>query len=289
MYNLELRFRATTGAGALIFFLSFPFGKRQGNLSAPKSQRLLPFAIAMPIADPEIASDFRDKTKKSCIAIKGRDEKSLAICDFELRFPSPKYLQFCGISGDLAPLGGTAEIVSDCANFPDPPILAFFNFLAFFVFRFSLLFCAFFLSFLRILGVPRREKPLAFLGINPCFFQKSKDWRVGERGLFQNFILWVCGFGGFDCVKTNDRGVPPPLSFLSLFFWKKAGNTTKKTQGFFIPTEPHKKNPEKKGKNGQKTRNSFPCREKKKQGAPKKTRKGRTGPFLNVTPFQHSD
>ena len=61
---------------------------------------------------------------------------------------------------------------------PDPPILAFFDFLAFFVFRFSLVFCAFFLSFPRILGVPRREKHLLFLGKNPCFFQKSKDWRV---------------------------------------------------------------------------------------------------------------
>ena len=61
---------------------------------------------------------------------------------------------------------------------PDPPILAFFDFLAFFLFRFSLLFCAFFLSFPRILGVPRREKPLFFGGKTPCFFQKSKDWRV---------------------------------------------------------------------------------------------------------------
>ena len=47
-----------------------------------------------------------------------------------------------------------------------------------FVFRFSLLFLAFFLPFPRILGVPRREKPLLFLGKNPCFFQKSKVWRV---------------------------------------------------------------------------------------------------------------
>ena len=41
-----------------------------------------------------------------------------------------------------------------------------------------MLFCAFFLSFPRILGVPRREKTLAFLGKSPCFFQKSKGWRV---------------------------------------------------------------------------------------------------------------
>ena len=43
--------------------------KISGALSAPKSQRFLRFAIAMPIADPEIASDFRDKTKQCCIAI----------------------------------------------------------------------------------------------------------------------------------------------------------------------------------------------------------------------------
>ena len=65
-------------------------------------------------------------------------------------------------------------------GYPDPPILAFFDFLAFFVFRIPLLFCAFFLPFPRLLGVPRREKPLLFFffRIFPCFFQKSKGWRV---------------------------------------------------------------------------------------------------------------
>ena len=64
-------------------------------------------------------------------------------------------------------------------NYPDPPILAFFDFLAFFVFRFSLLFCAFFLPFPRILGVPRREKPLLFSGKTLAF---SKKARVGGSG-----------------------------------------------------------------------------------------------------------
>ena len=63
--------------------------------------------------------------------------------------------------------------------YPDPPILAFFDFLAFFVFRFSLLFCAFFLSFPRILGVPRREKTLAFWGKTLAF---SKKARIGGSG-----------------------------------------------------------------------------------------------------------
>ena len=42
-----------------------------------------------------------------------------------------------------------------CKN-PNPPILAFFVFLAFFVLRFSLLFCAFLLSFPRILRVRQK-------------------------------------------------------------------------------------------------------------------------------------
>ena len=59
--------------------------------------------------------------------------------------------------------------------YPDPPILAFFDFLAFFVFRFSLLFCAFFLSFPRIVGVPRREKkPCFFGGKKPLLFPKKQ-------------------------------------------------------------------------------------------------------------------
>ena len=40
-----------------------------GLLSAPKSQRFLRSAIAMPIADPRNRSDFRDKRKQCCIAI----------------------------------------------------------------------------------------------------------------------------------------------------------------------------------------------------------------------------
>ena len=52
--------------------------------------------------------------------------------------------------------------------------LFFFDFLAFFRFRFPLLFCAFFLSFPRILGVPRREKPPCIFRGFPCFFSKKQ-------------------------------------------------------------------------------------------------------------------
>ena len=77
----------------------------------------------------------------------------------------------------------SCKLESKKINCPDPPILAFFDFLAFFVFRFSLLYCVFFLSFPRISGVPRREKTLAFLGKKKTlaflkFSKKGKDWRV---------------------------------------------------------------------------------------------------------------
>ena len=55
---------------------------------------------------------------------------------------------------------------------PDLPILAFFVFLAFFVLRFSLLFCAFLLSFPRISGVRQSGKSLLFSG-DACFFAKK--------------------------------------------------------------------------------------------------------------------
>ena len=60
-----------------------------------------------------------------------------------------------------------------CRNHLGPPTLAFFRF-PFLVFRFALLFCAFFLSFPRILGFRevsrRRETPLHFLGF-PFFLE----------------------------------------------------------------------------------------------------------------------
>ena len=40
--------------------------------------------------------DFRDKRQQCCIAISGCDGKSLAICDFGLRFLSPKSLLSAG-------------------------------------------------------------------------------------------------------------------------------------------------------------------------------------------------
>ena len=70
-----------------------------------------------------------------------------------------------------------SAVVHTFRRSPDPPTLAFFHFLVFFfIFRFPLLFCAFFLP----LGVLRREKPLLFSGFPLLFFQKTMGWRVRE-------------------------------------------------------------------------------------------------------------
>ena len=61
---------------------------------------------------------------------------------------------------------------------PDPPILAFFDFLAFFVFRVPLLFCGVCLCFSKDFRGSAKGNPCLFGG-SPCFFfQKSKGWRV---------------------------------------------------------------------------------------------------------------
>ena len=79
-------------------FLSLHFG----FLSAPKSQRFLRFAIAMPIADPRNRARFP------------RQETAMMHCDLRVRWKvasdlrfraaisEPKTPSFCGISGDLA-------------------------------------------------------------------------------------------------------------------------------------------------------------------------------------------
>ena len=104
-----------------------------------------------------------------------------------LRTPAPV---LDSISG---PMGAT--------TFPDPPILAFFDFLDFFVFRFSLLFCAFFLSFPRILGVSAKRKTLAFLGKTLAFYKKA---RIGGAGFLPS-THWA---GVWHPQGLTGRGVP---------------------------------------------------------------------------------
>ena len=77
-----------------------------GGLSAPKSQRFLRFAIAMPIADPRNRSDLRNKTKQCCIAIIRVRWKVASDLRSRTAISEPKtpsFCRFCGISGDLAP------------------------------------------------------------------------------------------------------------------------------------------------------------------------------------------
>ena len=120
--------------------------------------------LRCPSRTPQIASDFRDKTKQCCIAIEACDGKSLAICDFKLRTLSPKPLLSAGF------LAISLTLQS----------LLFWISLLFFLFRLSLFCCAFFLSFPRILGVPQREKPLLFGGFPLLFPNKQgsegQDW-----------------------------------------------------------------------------------------------------------------
>ena len=74
---------------------------------------------------------------------------------------------------------GSSKTTAMAKQYPDPPILAFFVFLAFFVLWFSLLFCAFLLSFPRILRVWQRGKSLLFSGV-PRFFSKKAG--IGGSG-----------------------------------------------------------------------------------------------------------
>ena len=101
---------------------------------------------------------------------------------------NPLFVGFSVLRGGLRPwsqtmvsegpdhgVGVDPETVNENKHkYPDPPILAIFDFLAFSVFRFPLLFWAFFLSFPRLLGVPRREKPLFLLGEKPLLFPKKQ-------------------------------------------------------------------------------------------------------------------
>ena len=72
--------------------------------------------------------------------------------------------------------------------------------------------------------------------------------------------------------SRKNRESPKTLSFLSLFFWKNARKTTKKTRIFYPHRTP--KIPGKEGENAQKNK-EFLAREKNKEIP--KTRKGRTG------------
>ena len=66
---------------------------------------------------------------------------------------------------------------------PDPPILAFFDFLAFFCYPIFLAFLCVFPLFSKDFRGSAKRKTLAFLGKSPCFFQKA---RIGGSGCVLN-------------------------------------------------------------------------------------------------------
>ena len=91
---------------------------------------------------------------------------------------------------------------------------AFLNFLAFFVFRFSLLFFCVFLPFPRILGVPRREKPLLFSGFPSLFSKKARVGGSGKtfRYLWRFYSLLFRGFSvGTSCGHSSHASAPARL------------------------------------------------------------------------------
>ena len=97
---------------------------------------------------------------------------------------------------------------------PDPPFcLAFLDFLVLFSFSdFFLAFCCVFPSFSKDFMGSAKRKTLAFLGKNPCFFQKSKVWRVRVRKGCGNSAESLRKFRG-DCgnfsAMTPSRTTPP--------------------------------------------------------------------------------
>ena len=89
-----------------------------------------------------------------------------------LRFPAPLKQRNVAKS---------ANFEAKIALLPGPTILAFFDFLAFFVFRFSLRFWGVFPVYPRILGVPQRNNLCFFSGFPLfCFFCSKKQGLEGQ-------------------------------------------------------------------------------------------------------------
>ena len=92
---------------------------------------------------------------------------------------------------------------------PDTPILAFFDLLAFFVFRFSLLSWGILPLFPKdSRGSAKRKTPCFFGGENPCSFPKKKA-RVGGSGLARDSGNRAVRELGVGIPLTPDRGQNP--------------------------------------------------------------------------------
>ena len=73
------------------------------RLSAPKSQRFLRFAIAMPIAEPRNRAISETRESNAALRFKGAMESRYRLLRFRAAISEPQTPSFCGISGDLAP------------------------------------------------------------------------------------------------------------------------------------------------------------------------------------------
>ena len=78
--------------------------------------------------------------------------------------------------------------------YPDPPNPCFFQFPCFFRFPIFLAFLCVFPLFSKDFRGSAKRKTLAFLGKNPCFFQKSKDWRV-RVDFLEVALVWKFPYG----------------------------------------------------------------------------------------------
>ena len=77
-------------------------------------------------------------------------------------------------------------------NHPDPPILAFFDFLTFFSFLafFLAIFVCFCLLFLGFEGFGRKRSPFFFGGSLLFLAKQGKDWRIRATQTFSGQISW---------------------------------------------------------------------------------------------------
>ena len=92
-------------------------------------------------------------------------------------------------------------------------------------------------------------------------------------------LYWQDGAGTEPALETNSVGTVPCPSFPFFCFLEKCKEHQQKARIFLYPAEPLK-SLEKKGKTLKKQGNPCRAKKKKKQGIPKKQRKGRTGFFF---------
>ena len=162
-------------------------------LSAPKLQRFLRFAIAMPIADPRNRAISETRESNDALRFKGAMEVASNL-RFRAAISQPKTPSFCGISGDLAPSTRKSLAIAIarfwCAKvYPDLLFLAFLDFLAFFFSRNSLR------SFSKHSGGSEETDNPCFFGGFPCLSppqkEQGKEDQATGRSPAKNIYFYV--------------------------------------------------------------------------------------------------